>query len=270
MLKKLLKYDLRYIFKYWWIAAAASIVASVLGALCISVLDSGRDLPAPVFTICIIVIIIAVISFIAFAIFGSVITFIRFYKNLFTDEGYLTFTLPVTMNDIVGSKLIAGVIASVCSVAMIFVDVFLMLWISFGDEIPEAIEEFIEEAFENTGLYFPVYALELLGIAIASVAMSVLFTYICITIANTVSKKAKVIVGIGIYYIVNFFFSLIIDTMSIFGTQALSQWLTELPVNQVQSTVSFMFLAVMLMCVIICTVLYMIQHKLLQSKLNLA
>lgn len=270
MLKKLLKYDLKYIFRYWWIAAAASLVASVLGGICLSMLDSGRALPAPVYTMCIIIIVLAVIGFFAFAIFGSVICFIRFYKNLFSDEGYLTFTLPVTMNDILGSKLIAGVIAAVSSLAMIFVDVFLMLWVCWGEEVPEILGDFIEEFFEELGFYFPVYCLELLGIGVACVAFSVLLTYICITLSCTMAKKARVVIAIGIYYVANNAISLVVNLLTSFGTNAFSQWLVNVPAWQINSTVSLALLAIFLVCVIFSTVLYIIQHKLLQSKLNLS
>ena len=40
MLKKLLKYDLKSVFKYWWIAAVTSIGLSALGGLCISIVSS--------------------------------------------------------------------------------------------------------------------------------------------------------------------------------------------------------------------------------------
>jgi len=270
MLRKLLKYDLRYIFRYWWIAAAASLAASLLSAGCLSILQSERSLPSAVYVMCTIILVLSMIGFIAFAIFGSVRTFVRFYKNLFSDEGYLTFTLPVTMNDIIGAKLIAGVIASVSSIVMMFVDIFLMLWISVGEEIPEAIGDFFEECFEGVGFYFPLYAIEVIGIVIACIALSTLFTYICITLSCVVFKKARVVLAIGVYYIVNNLFTIVVDMLSVFSSEALSQWLVNVPLWQVNSTVGLMLLAIMLMCVILGTVLYIIQHKLLQSKLNLA
>ena len=41
---------------------------------------------------------ISVFVLCAFAVMAILFTVARFYKNLFTDEGYLTFTLPVTLS----------------------------------------------------------------------------------------------------------------------------------------------------------------------------
>lgn len=38
MLKKLLKYDLKAVFKYWWIAAISTLGLSVLGGFAVTVL----------------------------------------------------------------------------------------------------------------------------------------------------------------------------------------------------------------------------------------
>ena len=47
MLKKLLKYDLKFIFKLWWIAAAVCFLLSIAGGFCIELLSSSieRNLP---------------------------------------------------------------------------------------------------------------------------------------------------------------------------------------------------------------------------------
>ena len=47
-----------------------------------------------------------VVAIIACFGFSSVFSIVRFYKNLFTDEGYLTFTLPVKISQILNSKII--------------------------------------------------------------------------------------------------------------------------------------------------------------------
>lgn len=50
------------------------------------------------------------LSLIALATVSSIYLYVRFYKNLFTHEGYLMFTLPVTPLQLVNSKLIIGMV----------------------------------------------------------------------------------------------------------------------------------------------------------------
>lgn len=63
------------------------------------------------------------LSIITFGVYAlgfasSIITLIfilmRYYKNFFTDEGYLTFTLPVTPHELLWTKLISGMVCRRC------------------------------------------------------------------------------------------------------------------------------------------------------------
>ena len=45
-------------------------------------------------------VIACVMAIIASAVVTELLVFVRFYKNFFTDEGYLTFTLPVSRKDL--------------------------------------------------------------------------------------------------------------------------------------------------------------------------
>nr|WP_300835524.1 hypothetical protein [uncultured Acetatifactor sp.] len=57
---------------------------------------------------------------------------VRFYKTMYTDEGYLTHTLPVTKNQILASKILVSglwtlfILLSVC--LSLFILVFSMVW----------------------------------------------------------------------------------------------------------------------------------------------
>ena len=56
----------------------------------------------------------------------------RFKNNMFTDEGYLTNTLPVTATEHIAAKLLAGIINYLASVVVILAGLF----IASGDEAP--------------------------------------------------------------------------------------------------------------------------------------
>ena len=92
MLKKLLKYDFNAIFKYWWIGALTTFILSFVGAGCGSILETEKDLPESVSIFATIGLVLIVLSFFAFIIMNALLVYIRFYKHLFSDEGYLTFT----------------------------------------------------------------------------------------------------------------------------------------------------------------------------------
>ena len=42
----------------------------------------------------------------------------RYYKNFFTDEGYLTFVLPATMDEQLASKILSGFLCRSCPLSL--------------------------------------------------------------------------------------------------------------------------------------------------------
>ena len=106
MFKKVLKYDMRSIYNIWWIIAATVLGVSVFGAFALrftiaNINDPDGSLLAVFSMFAAILSIVAVISSIAVT---SLLTHYRFYKNFYTDEGYLTFTLPVSRKVLLLSK----------------------------------------------------------------------------------------------------------------------------------------------------------------------
>ena len=85
MLKKLLKYDFKAIFKYWWIGALTTFVISFVGMNCSKVLMSPKDLPEAVYTFSTLGLMLSFICFAAFVFMTLLIVYLRFYRHLFTD-----------------------------------------------------------------------------------------------------------------------------------------------------------------------------------------
>lgn len=137
MLKKLLNYDLRFVFKYWWIAAVTTLALSVVGSGCINIFRSDRELPGVIYATAVLAMVIIVFSFAIFSTLAVIMIFARFYKNFFTDEGYLTFTLPVKRSQLLNSKLILSTSTMIITGVMVAVDVIVMLVFGFADVVSQ-------------------------------------------------------------------------------------------------------------------------------------
>ena len=112
MLKKLLRYDFKSVLRYWWIAAVSTVGLALVGGWSISVFENQKQLPEMLYVVATLAAIVAVLGGVAFAIMTVILLFSRFYKNFFTDEGYLTFTLPVTRTSLLNSKLMLEALPS--------------------------------------------------------------------------------------------------------------------------------------------------------------
>ena len=207
MLRKLLKYDLRAMFKYWFISALASVGISVLAgivALALRTMDSSKH--EGFYSLLVLGEVLCVIALGIIAILVPVFILIRLYRSFFSDEGYLTFTLPVRRETLLQSKLIASFLLSLATGVLYLFNAFLFFAIFETDivfsarvwrEIGRAITEISAEIGAG---YLVLYLLEGIMISIAVSLVSILVIFLCMTISSVITKKHRVLVAIGLYY----------------------------------------------------------------------
>mgnify|MGYP007099011905 FL=1 len=123
MLKKLLKYDLKWILKVEYIWSAITIIFAVLTRLT-SLLNES------VITSIIKAVLTSItITGMLNVLFNGVIrTWVRVKNNLYKDEAYLTHTLPVESKTILSSKVLAGIITTLYGVAIITISFFIAFY----------------------------------------------------------------------------------------------------------------------------------------------
>jgi hypothetical protein len=122
MLGKLLKYEWKATARYF-----VFLYAAVLGMALLNkffwfiesenvVLNVLRGIITAVF----------VLLIIASFVFSFVIIIYRFYKNLLSDEGYLSFTLPVSVSKHIISKMLIGALWSFLTVIVLILALLIL------------------------------------------------------------------------------------------------------------------------------------------------
>ena len=273
MLKKLLKYDLRSVFKYWWLAAISSLIFALIGSGCIGILNSDRSLPEVVNVSVMLILVLVYMSFVVFLFVSIIFVFLRFYKNFFTDEGYLTFTLPVKRGQLLNSKLITSAVAIILTYIVCAVNILTMLCIGFAkdvftQEFWNRVKDVWTALAEYFGAYIGIYILELIVIVILCTIFSCLFLFCCVTFASIITKKAKVITAIGIYYGATTIFSFVTEIFFLFAMPSLTNWIAYFPTIE-NFLIAFIMLGVIFFVAILCMILYILQYWMLDRKLNL-
>lgn len=140
-----------------------------------------------------------VVSLIACLVCPFVFAVIRFYRNLFSGEGYLTFTLPVTNHQHILVKWIAAVITEVVTLFAAAISVML---ITFGDvawEISKAAWYLIKLSVRAWGGHLPMYIVEAVIGVIAVFAVETMLFYTCICIGQ-LSRKNRILTAAGAYF----------------------------------------------------------------------
>jgi hypothetical protein len=143
----------------------------------------------------------------------------RFYTSFFTDEGYLTFTLPVTVDCHLLTKTVSMLIwnfISYLAIAISFGILFLGIYISVPDffAIDEWTKQYLEKFFEQVGdIFGGAIAFSIIQSIVSTIA-SCLLLYFSIAVGCMLAKKHKIIACIASYFIISSIVSEIITIVS--------------------------------------------------------
>jgi len=131
----------------------------------------------------------------------------RFYKRCFTDEGYLTFTLPVTSHQILLSSLVNTIIGELIMLvavalavgvaALLFLGAFpeTLIW----HDVSLGLKEAFSQMWTSFSEHFDVLAsMTVTGIIGALSELIVLM--LAVTIGAMIAKKHKILAAVGVYY----------------------------------------------------------------------
>ena len=117
MLKKLIKYDLKDLFSITWIFYLLTLITSILLFIFNQYeLDKKYMYLNGIYGVIGLSLIILLILLLGFVIYKIEN---RFNKNIYSDEGYLTNTLPISQNKLYFSKILSSIIFLLSSEAII-------------------------------------------------------------------------------------------------------------------------------------------------------
>lgn len=217
MLAKLIKHDFKALSRILLPTQLAVFGATIIGSLCVNFnLRSGYTSISGSAGLQLLRIVtgfltfIMVMGIIAAGILTLVIIVHRFYTNFMGDEGYLTFTLPVTTTQLLWAKLISAFLWTTISAAVIFVcvNLFMMFGLASKGFINADYFDFMGTAFRYFTRNFNgsvlILILEALSLIIVGTAFNIIEIYLALVLGGTVTKKHKLLAGIGFYFAINF------------------------------------------------------------------
>ncbi len=278
MLRKLIKYDFKALSRYLIVIHAMLLITAVLGRLLFVgriMSDPGRLSNAGAIAT-IIGIIIYVILFMT-AVFGTMLMIaICFYKNLYSDEGYLTHTLPVTRGQLLISKTVSGSVWMLLDMMMVILSLFILVLTrpvldSFSSSWDELLSAMGFPASTGYGKILLAFAV----LFIVSAVGNVVLIYVSITIGQLFSNH-RVLGAVVVYFVINTIVSII---CSIAGTvfsmssfiHAADESSFVMMVNDgvIYQVYARLFLFSLVLEIILAIGAYTVTYLLMQKKLNL-
>lgn len=132
------------------------------------------------------------------AIFLNVI--ISFNRSMYKRPGYLTLTLPVRTEKLIGAKLIGSLIWVVISTLVLMIGIMILI-MTTGEVSFLEFTEVTRYSFTYIFNHFDVIAMKLVD-ALAAIITLILSFYLVITFTKTkFVPKYKTVVGIALYFI---------------------------------------------------------------------
>lgn len=229
MLKKLTTYEIKATSRFFLPLFAVFAGTSVILKIYFSLLPTNSQ---NVLAGLIGIIFVCCYALLAIGLFGMCyfICFYRFYKNIYSDEGYLTLTLPVTVDSHIVSKLITSILWILSSILLIIASVFLFfagthMFSEFMHEF-SSIMHFIYTTYIESGGTTLLTVSGIISVMIQIVGVP-LFIYMCITIGGlfpnhklSASIAAFFIIQLGLsfFYTVFTYLLMTIFNVDIYGS----------------------------------------------------
>lgn len=232
MFSKLLKHEWKANWGLMSILTLAAVGVGILGTIALRVLVNYGDMISESESF--LVLLLFPLGMLVFASFVSLVIYVvavsyvllfRFYKNKFTDEGYLTFTLPVNSHQIFLSSALNMLIWWVISIVLMVI--LFACMILFGTATDGLVNMDIIRSFKNMeyvwealGEIFGQILGESYGVlglvtVVVTPVYSVVLWMTCITLGAVVAKKHKILAAIGISYGANVVLNIVSSVVSV-------------------------------------------------------
>ena len=202
MFAKLLKHELKSTAGNIGLLSLAALAMGILGGFMMRHIFTsvGQNQLENVNGIFVLLYIFVFLGLMAYAIGGSLYLAYQFYKRKFTDQGYLTFTLPahswqIFLSGMVNIMLWTLIITLVTVLSFAAIFLIGVIGTPVWEELL-ALDSYFPEIQEITAEFQPM----VLVYGIVQFLSSTVIMMTCITLGSVLAKKHKILGAIGVYY----------------------------------------------------------------------
>lgn len=262
MLVKLIKYDIKFSSKIFVLLHAAFLLVCAAGRIFImDRLDfhaPSRTLIAPIT----IIIVLGVFLISAVSLCTALLITFRFYRNLFSREGYLSWTLPVSGIEHLWAKIISGYALAAADIIVIFAGILILVT---GRNVTEAYGTIAPEMTEALGMPLGTFSLYIFVFSIISCISTVIMIYFSICMGQLFPGH-RVLCAIAVYFITSF----VVQAIT-FVIMAVYGWFDSYGTSggPLADDLTLMLIPNTVFALILAAVQYIAIHYIMKKKINL-
>lgn len=195
----------------------------------------------------------------------------RYYKNLFTAEGYLSFTLPITPAQHILTKLSATLVFQIAAVCTSLLSVVIATAGEVLGEIGLAAQYLFGHLNTLAEGHTALFVIELIMLSMVVFLSQLLLYYGCISIGQ-LSRKNRVLAAVGVY----FAYYVIMQIISTVFTVVVSMFGSETDIvdysvtsHEVIAAIHIALCGMIVWTLIVSAVYFLVSHTIIRKKLNL-
>lgn len=226
MLGKLIAYEVRGVWKPALIILVIMAVAGVAGSMSLATVDTLTDnysYSSSSVTTDLSVVLTLFTLFAGFIVWAGVVglfivAVVRFYRTMFTDEGYLTLTLPVSTAALVMAKYLAGFVIMAAGTALAIILYSMMLaplTSDYGLSASTTILAMLSGSFGFFDDQAPAAVAAGAVNAIVGIGYQLGLAYLALTMGAWLAKRHKVAAAVGIYLGISWLLSLMFSVANV-------------------------------------------------------
>lgn len=260
MLRRLLKYEIKSTARIYLPLYLLLFLMAVINRIFISINSENLGIPMVISMTAYVSIIVAI------SVITLVVTIQRFYKNLLTDEGYLMFTLPVSVDANILSKLL---VATLWNITSALVSVFSILVLALD-------RESITEFFKAWGQFWelittmdsPVFIVIFQSVVfiLLSIVVAILNIYVAVAIGHLVQKH-RVAGSLGAFFVIGLAEQIIVTLFIEISSK--SGWFNFLRNMKPADQIQWALWAMIIGAIVLGAIFYYGTKYILKNKLNL-
>lgn len=201
MLKKLLKHEFRAVSRFLLPIHLLLLIACVIGRFVFQLLLQ-LQIESPLFSL---ILLFFLLFLIAVPFVTSIYIAVRYYKTLYTDEGYLTFTLPVSRGQLLFSKAFVACVWSVLDTVFLFAGFAIIFLIP---NVLEHFSTFYTELEKSLHMAPDLFFFATLAVGLIGIFGNVALYYFSISMGQILSSH-RVLGSIVSYFIISTLISML-------------------------------------------------------------
>ncbi len=215
--------------------------------------------------------ILFIISIAVVVVLTLVVSIVRFYQGMYSNEGYLSHTLPVTPSQHICSKLLTSLLFYLGSFLAIFLSLNIVTIGELNIEIYKAFGFQLGKLGESLHGHLALYIIELILLFLSYIVGTTLCIFFCISVGQ-LAQKRKILLAFGAYFGIYVIGQIIGTIIIIFVTTLGTELVSNIAKWAGEHMIAFMhivFCSGILLQVIVSLIYFLLTRYIMNKKLNL-